>query len=325
MSQLPDDDLPASSENYNALKRRIAFLEEQNADLQGESNRSKSRNDPYLTSGRAIWRLDQIHETFQCLIRWVPCVRKLVYSESDGYQLNAAYQKLNRAADSARGDDAASLKLVVTSWLNESLPTPNPPIHSRDKSGCGFYNDTTGELICPVDFKWTDMRTKEGIQNYEPTFQVTAHSWPTFLYKDGKYDHEDPTTGLFKGALLVRAFKHIFTSPSSAGEIQPDQDEFSREPRYKRSRTSGEWRTRSDVAALLGMRSVQPRAIAYSAVQFYVYILNYFEHPPTSAAKTSVEALLVWWNRIVFGPRNVASYSPQIAAKYSVANTSARC
>ncbi|KAG1847251.1 hypothetical protein C8R48DRAFT_677597 [Suillus tomentosus] len=352
MSQLPDDDLPASSENYNTLKRRIAFLEEQNADLQGESNRSKSRNDPYLTSGRAIRRLvslidrvedlvgeydrrtalgdeddslqhtedqDRIHETFQCLIRWVPCVRKLVYSESDGYQLNAAYQKLNRAADSARGDDAASLKLVVASWLNESLPTPDPPIHSRDKSGRGFYNDTTGELICPVDFKWTDTRTKEGIRNYEPTFQVTAHSWPTFLYKDGKYDHEDPTKGLFKGALLVRAFKHIFTSPSSAGEIQPDQDEFSREPRYKRSRTSeplhilqfncGSWRIMDD---------------EFDYRQFYVYILNYFEHPPTSAAKTSVEALLVWWNRIVFGPRNVASYSPQITAKYSVANTSAR-
>ncbi|KAG2051815.1 hypothetical protein BDR06DRAFT_1010110 [Suillus hirtellus] len=89
------------------------------------------------------------------------------------------------------------------------------------------------------------------------------------------------------------------------------------------------------------------RAIAYSAVQlqfalssygswrimddefdyrqFYVYILNYFKHPPTSAAKTSVEALLVWWNRIVVVPRNVASYLPQITAKYSVANTSARC
>lgn len=49
--------------------------------------------------------------------------------------------------------------------------------------------------------------------------------------------------------------------------MQPDEEAFHREPSYKRSRTLGERRTRSDVAALLGMRSVQPRAIAYSAVQ----------------------------------------------------------
>jgi hypothetical protein len=66
--------------------------------------------------------------------------------------------------------------------------------------------------------------------------------------------------------LAFKAFKHIFTSPSSAAETRPDE-ESTPEPLYKRSRTQGERRTRSDVATLLGMRSVQPRAIAYSAVQ----------------------------------------------------------
>ncbi|KAG2336293.1 hypothetical protein BDR05DRAFT_896908, partial [Suillus weaverae] len=58
--------------------------------------------------------------------------------------------------------------------------------------------------------------------------------------------------------------------------------------------------------------------------QFYVYMINYFEHPPTSTAKVSVENLLIWWNRQIFSPCNVSSYSPQIAAQYSVANTSAK-
>ncbi|KAG1845188.1 hypothetical protein F4604DRAFT_1937083 [Suillus subluteus] len=379
MSQSPDHDDP-QNENHSALKRRIATLEEQNAELRGEHS-NKSRGDPYLLAGRAIRRLvslnyrvedlvgeydrrttscdeddsvqvqhtgeeERIYNSFKQLLRWVPCVRDLVYSQSDGYQLNTAYQKLNRGADSARGDDAASLKLAVASWLNEGQPTPNPPISSRDKSGRGFYNDSTAELLCPVDFNWADKSTQEGIRNYEHDFQVTAHSWPTFMYKDGRYDREDPTKGLFKGALLVRTFKHIFTSPSSAGETRPDEEGSHREPLYKRSRTTGERRTRSDIAALLGMRSVHARAIAYSAVQlrfalsscgswrtvddefdhhqFYIYMINYFEHPPTSAAKASVENLLVWWNRQIFGPRNVSSYSPQIAAQYSVANTSAK-
>lgn len=129
--------------------------------------------------------------------------------------------QLNKGADSARGDDASSLKKTVALWLNESRPTPNPPISSVDKSGRGFYHDATGELLCPVDFHWANprydltnrlttphtdysYRTKEGIRNYEPDFQVTAHSWPAFLYSNGKYDPDDPTKGLFKSAWLVR-------------------------------------------------------------------------------------------------------------------------
>ncbi|KAG2152856.1 hypothetical protein DEU56DRAFT_908040 [Suillus clintonianus] len=380
MSQSPspsDSNSPYATQN--ALKRRIAALEEQNAELQGESRSKNSRGDIYVTAGRAIRRLvsltdriedlvgehdrrsslcdeddqhteeeEQLYQSFQQLLRWVPCVRNLLNSQSDGYQLNVAFQKLNRGADSARGDDASSLKKTVASWLNESRPTPDPPITSVDKSGRGFYHDTTGELLCPVDFNWVDPRTKEGIRNYEPDFQVTAHSWPAFLYSNGKYDRDNPMKGLFKSVLLVRTFKHIFTSPSSAGKIQPDEEELLgyQEPSHKRSRTSGERRTRSNIATILGMRSVQARAIAYSAVQlrfalsscgawriiddefdhrqFYIYIIDYFEQPPTSAAKASIDALLVWWNRTVFGARNVSTYLPQNVAQYSVANTSAR-
>lgn len=376
MSQSPHN-LNMPDDHNAALKRRIAALEDQNAELRGESG-PKSRGDPYLMTGRAIRRLvsltdriedlvgeydrrtsmydddddpqhtqeeERTYQSFQQSLRWVPTVRGLISSQTDGHQLNIAYQKLNRGADSARGDDAASMKLAVASWLNESSPPPNPPIHSRDKTGRGFYNDATAKLLCPVDFNWADTVAKEGIRNYEPNFQVTAHSWPSFLYRDGEYDQDDPTKGLFKGSFLVRTFKHIFTSPSSAADARPDE-ELPLEPLPKRSRTQGERRTRSDVATLLGMRSVQPRAIAYSAVQlrfalsscgswrnvdddfehdqFYVYIVDYFENPPTPTAKASVDALLVWWNRKVFGPRSVSTYSPQVAAHYSVANTSAK-
>ncbi|KAG2046346.1 hypothetical protein BDR06DRAFT_1014796 [Suillus hirtellus] len=337
MSQSPHN-LNTPDDHNAALKQHIAALEDQNAELRGESS-PKSCGDPYLMTGTSMYDDDddpqhteeeeRTYQSFQQLLRWVPTVRGLISSQPDGHQLSIAYQKLNRGANSARGDDAASMKLAVASWLNESSPPPNPPIHSHDKTGCGFYNDVTAKLLCPVDFKWADTVAKEGIWNYEPNFQVTAHSWPSFLYRDGEYDMDDPTKGLFKGSFLIRTFKHIFTSPSSAADA-----------------TQGERRTWSDVATLLGMRSVQPRAIAYSAVQlwfalsscgswrninddfehdqFYVYIVDYFENPPTPTAKASVDALLVWWNRKVFGPHSVSTYSPQVAAHYSVANTSAK-
>ncbi|KAG1730732.1 hypothetical protein EDB19DRAFT_1831902 [Suillus lakei] len=143
---------------------------------------------------------------------------------------------------------------AVASWLNKSSPPPNPPIHSCDKTGCGFYNDATAKLLCPVDFNWANTVAKEGIWNYEPNFQVTAHSWPSFLYRDGGYDWEDPTKGLFKGSFLIR----LQFALSSCGSWRNLDDDFDHD-------------------------------------QFYVYIVDYFEHPPPTA-KASVDALLVWWN-----------------------------
>ncbi|KAG2061626.1 hypothetical protein BDR06DRAFT_869889, partial [Suillus hirtellus] len=205
--------------------------------------------------------------------------------------------QLNRGANSARGDDMASMKLAVASWLNKSSPPPNPPIHSHNKTGCGFYNNATAKLLCPVDFNWAD-------PNYELNFQVTAHLWPSFLYRDGEYDWEDPTKGLFKGFFLIRMKLPI--------ELLP-----------KQSRTQGKHCTQSDVATFCG--SWQNLNDDFEHDQFYVYIVNYFENPPTPTAKASVDALLIWWNRKVFGPCSMSTYSPQVAAHYSVANTSAKC
>ena len=77
-----------------------------------------------------------------------------------------------------------------------------------------------------------------------------------------------------------QAFKHIFTSPSSVSpdefgsddeEESNDSDVDESESPCKRQKlmdaTNGHGRTRSHVAELLGMKAVQPRAIAYIAVQ----------------------------------------------------------
>ena len=74
---------------------------------------------------------------------------------------------------------------------------------------------------------------------------------------------------------MVQALKHIFTSPSFVDSdflVDDDADEAASEssqpqsPR-KRRKASNEKRTRANVAALLGMKSVSPQAIAYTAVQ----------------------------------------------------------
>lgn len=117
-----------------------------------------------------LWqsREEKTYHAFQQLLCWVPCICSLISSQSDRHQLNIIYQKISRSAltslvfdnstqlnwgaDSARGDDAASMKLAVASWLNESSFAPDPPIHSWDKTGCSFYNNATVKLLCPVYF-----------------------------------------------------------------------------------------------------------------------------------------------------------------------------
>lgn len=112
------------------------------------------------------------------------------------------------------------------------------------------------------------------------------------VYKDEKYDPENPRKGLLMNVLLLKAskifvsvhclksspilqaFKSIFTSPSSAeSERQINDDgtvtssQLSSVLTNKRQKVSDEKCTCSHVAALLGMKSITPQSIAYVAVQ----------------------------------------------------------
>lgn len=87
MSQSPSpSDNNSPNATHNALKRRIAALEEQNAELQGESHRNKryctnmdfymyltqlmsnSHGDIYVPAGRAIRRLVSLTDRVEDLI-----------------------------------------------------------------------------------------------------------------------------------------------------------------------------------------------------------------------------------------------------------------
>jgi hypothetical protein len=49
------------------------------------------------------------------------------------------------------------------------------------------------------------------------TVQITDEDFPSFLYDtETAYDEENEDIGLFRGFLLVRVYRHIFTGPSSA-------------------------------------------------------------------------------------------------------------
>ncbi|KAG1760336.1 hypothetical protein EDD22DRAFT_781333, partial [Suillus occidentalis] len=53
---------------------------------------------------------------------------------------------------------------------------------------------------------------------------VSENSWPLFVYENYSFSSGDLEKGLFKSKILVQAFKAIFTSPSSAREVEGDGD-----------------------------------------------------------------------------------------------------
>ncbi|KAH9984125.1 hypothetical protein BJV77DRAFT_216914 [Russula vinacea] len=134
------------------------------------------------------------------------------------------------------------------------------------------------------------------------TIRIRAAEWPAFLYdQKTEYDPENEEKGLLKGYVLVRAFRHIFTSPSSAIHGRRDA-------------------TKRSKAQLHGLTAVTGRTIAYAAVQarialcslekwnrhdgdfnhekLYNNIVTLFEHDPDDPW---VIKTLDWWNSVVPG------------------------
>ncbi|KAF9231794.1 hypothetical protein BU15DRAFT_55730 [Melanogaster broomeanus] len=354
-----------SQNTITAYKRRITALEEEIQGLRNPS-KPQPRGDKYLAAGRAIRRLvtltDRIedlvgeadrracmsvdefsctehsdeeirlYDSYKALMKHLPGLRRDLAAKADSDDLNFVFKHLNKGADGARGDDAAGLKASVISWVMSFHPTSQSVVEPheadpRDKAGRGFYHTATGRLICPVDYDWSDSKHRAGIRNYLPDFRVTADSWPCMLYKDEMYDPEHPTKGIFKNGLLVKAFKYIFTSPSSADSgVAIEDDELNSEPTpgpaQKRRKGPNERRTHSNLRfALSSCNSWCTQDEDFDYDQFYNNMVSYFEGVQSDAEKDEISNLLLWWNRSVFGRTNVSDYRPQATEKMSVAAT----
>ncbi|KAH6903265.1 hypothetical protein BKA70DRAFT_1110926 [Coprinopsis sp. MPI-PUGE-AT-0042] len=193
---------------------------------------------------------------------------------------------------SARADDTKGLKGAIVEWLHEPGRVLNPPIPSNSKDVRGFHHRRTATLLFPAPLEnWSKVLNKTLI--IEPT------DWPAFLYANEQEDPEDVWKGLFRGELLVRAYRYIFTSPSSAH--------------------SSVRATRAGNAKLHGIKSVTRASLAYVAMQvrfalsssntftandpefdlatFYNSMLDLLED---HQEQKEVEDLLRWWNHQIF-------------------------
>ncbi|KAG2739908.1 hypothetical protein P692DRAFT_20754425 [Suillus brevipes Sb2] len=249
-------------------------------------------------------------------------------------------KKLKRGADSARGDDTGTLKDLVASWVNIQC-CPTPLIRADDKHHRGFVNDACGKLLCPAEWRWEDPAIRAGIRDRTTSFIVSENSWPIFMYENYEADAKNLERGLMKSKLLVMGFKAIFTSPSSANEVDGDGDGADIIENCRRAkRRSDQAKVKTCIASIIGMRKVTPRAIAYVVCQirfalsnitswrtvdgdfdyqiFWNNIVDFFEDPPGPAARARMDQLLEWWTRKVFGRNHRQDLTPDVVSKMSV-------
>ncbi|KAG2336251.1 hypothetical protein BDR05DRAFT_896959, partial [Suillus weaverae] len=226
---------------------------------------------------------------------------------------------LKKGADVARGDDTSSLKELVAAWVNQEFRL-SPLIKPNDKHSHGFTSDICGKLLCPAEWDWDKSSVKAGIRDRTSEYIVSENSWPLLIYENYQFNKDDLEEGFLKSKLLVLAFKAIFTSPSSAREVDGDDDGGDILENNKRARRGSEQvKVKTCVASIINMKKVTPHAIAYvvchvcftlSSVSswrtmdgdfdyevFWNNIMDFFEEVPGPVTRRKVDKLLEWWTR----------------------------
>lgn len=253
------------------------------------------------------------HRVYQDLLKTIPGLEERIVNGSDD-EVGIVSELIRKGMSGARGDDTKSLKGAVLEWITPKGQALSPPLARNVKIDRGFHHERTGALLCPTDMDWSNQEVKEKLRSGE--VGVSGDQWPVFLYAGYTFDPEDPWNGLLRSSILVCAFKHIFTSPSSV----------EKEPKA----------TRSGNARIHGMTRTTTASIAYVATQvrfalssspvfsrtdtvtdserFYNSILEILDDPDEHK---EVGELLTWWNRQVFP--NYSSAKRPVSANWASA------
>ncbi|KAG2117454.1 hypothetical protein DEU56DRAFT_919058 [Suillus clintonianus] len=233
--------------------KRIVTLFDSIEELVAENDRRYDDN----SEEDATLDQDQLLSGYHTLLRTLPWFLKKA-SDIEPNDFTRMLKMLRQGADGARGDDTSKLKTLVADWVNRALK-PNPSIDPNDKHcrgvgeivevrysdsvpillvrgngavrGCrqgvsysGFINDACGRLLCPAELDWNIPAVKAGIRDRSEGYVVTDLSFPAFLYENYTANPDNLEEGIFKGKILLQAYKAVFTSPSSAKDVECDGD-----------------------------------------------------------------------------------------------------
>ncbi|KAG6904583.1 hypothetical protein DXG01_008876 [Tephrocybe rancida] len=241
---------------------------------------------------QAIWRV------YRSLLSLIPQLEDF----HSGASLIRISQLISRGVHDARLDDAEALRDKIFSWLFDAFGDDALGLEGMDKERRGFKHSLTGSLLCPVNLAWDDPQTREAIRS--GAYKGQMWGWPSFVYAWGsEIDGNEDWNGLFRSPLLVAAYKHVFTSPSSL---------------FAQMQLSS--KTQPGDRCIYGMTHVTPRSIAYIAMhvrfalgserlltledafrissrKFYELTIDFFDK---FSNNIEMHELLLWWDKQVF-------------------------
>ncbi|KIM42669.1 hypothetical protein M413DRAFT_26688 [Hebeloma cylindrosporum] len=274
----------------------------------------------------------------EILFRLIPNFEHKIQEETPE-KLVDYFKQLEKGASDARGDDIYAIRSQLATWLNRLDPPPTPLLDPEDRTNRGIQHDLCGLLLCPIEFDWKDESVRAKLRACEPGYDITSSFFIRALYKSFKGSMDDYELGFLQSSLLVMAYKHIFTSPTSAKADSIALSDVENEEPASKSRkvVKSKKAIRKDVASSLQMNGkVSSRSIAYAVIQLffnlwdttswcpaysgfdfhacYYFIIDYFD-TARGNAKERAQALLEWWNKEVF-PNSVAQVHPSKSTSY---------
>ncbi|KAG1738050.1 hypothetical protein EDD22DRAFT_787327 [Suillus occidentalis] len=341
--------LEAANHVQARQRRRIAQLEEQLETLEEGRAAKEKQTNYYTAQGRALRRVVALFDNIEDLVSendrrsddehqdqdttleqdrlqvgYVVLTQTLPWFYKKGCELEFddylyMTKMLRQGADSARGDDTSKLKTLVSEWINREFK-PDPPVDPEDKHSRGFTSDVCGRLLCPAELNWNDPAVKAGIRDRSDSYVVTDLSFPAYLYDKYTANPDDLEEGLFKGKILLQGFKAVFTSPSSARDVEGDGDgaDVIRNNRRANKSVYGikvKKHVRFALSSVTSWRSVDGD---FDYVHFWKTIVDFFDRPPGREARRRVDRLLEWWTRKVFGRNYRNELSDTARANMSV-------
>ncbi|RDB25923.1 hypothetical protein Hypma_006362 [Hypsizygus marmoreus] len=277
---------------------------------------------------------------FKTLLLVVPGIEKRIMTCSQE-ELRMIADLLQKGSSSARSDDTKSLKSAVIDWITPRGEPLIPPLPRNVKTCRGFNHEATGALLCPANLDWSDpeyasqiiciiilltrlCRVKSKLRDGD--YIIPGDQWPIMIYKDYKYDPEDPWNGLLRNRLLISVCPKTRTlvpshsrAPTSL-KISGIQTRIHL-PKLRRKRTEGNtiwkrshtWNDGCDhtihrIHCYPGKLLIVRFALTSSAVfcrtdvttdsqRFYDSVIEFLEDP---MEQEEVSDLLTFWNRVIF-------------------------
>ncbi|TEB40259.1 hypothetical protein FA13DRAFT_1619127, partial [Coprinellus micaceus] len=249
------------------------------------------------------------HEAFRTLLNMCPHLlnERLFAMARTEDDLDYVAEKLSKGISDARLNDLKTLKMSIVDWITPPGGVLTPSLLRNSKVGRGFHHQATGKLLCPTDYDWANPNVQARLRSGE--LAVTGLQWPLFLWVGSKCKEDDLWDGFMRSRLLLQAYKHIFTSPSSVdGDCKSN---------------------RSGNAGIHGMTSVTVPSLVYVATlvcfslsdagtwsrndtqldsnRFYHSLLSFLDR---DEEHHFVKDLLTWWNSQVFpGQATIGSAS----------------